>query len=224
VRYTQSPRDIIYPQTMATICADLQPDQVRGGQLLAPPLTAAKAMELLGWESEADYAVRRRQGYDQHRKGAGSPSYTKDGEEECPSPYLDDYAIRDIKGVKVRCHHLASSKLSRYRAMGLAHQLLTATYPHVGGRCVSVSRTGLVTNGGVLLAALVLADQAWHTAVMPDDRGVPTQEYAAVPGFGLVYPARRPVLGVIIILGVTDPPGTVIRPVEGNITPTIIAK
>lgn len=107
-------REIKYPQPFATVLE---------------PITVERAMELLGWEFEAD------------------------------EKFGHDYLFTDTSGVKIRCSNNVNNRpLYGPNLASLKQDIINKKWKF-NGETIIIGRTGLVLNGQHTLIAVVLAEQ-----------------------------------------------------------------
>jgi len=138
----QTTDPILYPEIEVRVCA--LPD--RKGRT-HDVLRARQGMDLLGWETEAQYTKRMM---------ALNPKWTED---QCK--YGDDYLLTDIFGEKVRTlHNLKNRELREPWCYQIAQDILTHNF-ELNLESIIISLYGNVTSGQHRLIALVIAYQKW---------------------------------------------------------------
>jgi hypothetical protein len=121
------------------------------------PLTVEKAMELLGWETETEYAARML------REDGGEKEEGKK-KKKTKYEYGDEYDLKDFsgdKGEKVRwANNNANRPFQLSWAKTIAQDLLNGNW-RLNGETIIIGRTGRVNSGQHRLIGLILAWQQW---------------------------------------------------------------
>lgn len=170
-RSSTSDRPIIYKTVESQICQG------------ADAITAQVAKDILGWETEKEYAERKVK----ENPGTKLEAWT----------YGDAFMLKDEHGNKVNCwNNMDNRPFDEQWSRGLAQTILRrqwagpTTIPGetVNGSTIVISRTGKVESGQHSLVAVILAHQMWEKNRKAHDQW-------AEPG---------PVIETIVITGISE--------------------
>lgn len=144
-------REIKFPRFKAMFCCKVPEDHTEeNGSPVANydgPITVARAKELLGWETEDEYAERRL---------ATDPTL-----KESKLKFGMEYTLKDGAGNKVKCWNNSTNRpLNLEHCKKLRQDVLTGDW-QMNCESIIVSRTGIVLSGQHRLICLILAWEEW---------------------------------------------------------------
>jgi hypothetical protein len=191
----EEPKEIIYPKVQSIVCDGKD------------AITVSQAKDLLGWETEKEFAAR---GVSESGiEGAKEEDFGY-GEEK------DNYLLKDEEGNKVRCWNNSRNRpFSEPWARQLAQDILNRNFTGpttmpgetVNGESVIISRTGQVLSAQHRLIGLVLAGQIWNG----QKQGMHWHTKWAT----------EPIIESVVVTGVSDSP-QVLRTLD-NVKPRTLA-